>query len=74
VNTVITSQRRRIDVDEYFRMAKAGILQPKELVEHIDGELLRMTPIGSRHGYAVDRLTRLFNARLPEELGRVSTR
>src|SRR3954453_23884684 len=41
--------RRLINVDEYYRMAEAGILGEKERVELIEGELIAMAPIGDDH-------------------------
>ncbi len=52
-------QRRLFTVAEYHRMAEAGILQEDDRVELIEGEIVAMNPIGSRHAAAVDRLTRL---------------
>ncbi len=43
-------------------MAQAGILAEDDRLELIDGDLIDMTPIGSRHAGAVSRLTRLFGA------------
>ena len=43
-------------------MALAGILAEDDRLELIDGDLIDMTPIGSRHAGAVSRLTRLFGA------------
>jgi Uma2 family endonuclease len=52
--------RWRFTVDEYYRMAKAGILGEDDRVELIDGELIKMSPIGSRHAAAVSRCNYLF--------------
>lgn len=53
-------QRRRFTVAEYRQMAEAGILDPDEPVELLDGEIVQMSPIGSRHLSAVGRTTRAF--------------
>ncbi len=58
-------ERRRFTVDEYYRMAEAGILGEDERVELIAGEVITMSPIGSRHAGCVDRL----NSRLTAGLG-----
>ena len=50
-------QRRRFTADEYYRMAEAGVLRADDRVELVDGEIIEMTPIGSRHAACVDRLT-----------------
>jgi Uma2 family endonuclease len=52
--------KRLFTVDEYYRMAKAGILGEDDRVELIEGEIVRMSPIGPRHARRVDRLTLLF--------------
>jgi Uma2 family endonuclease len=53
--------RRRFTVGEYYRMAEAGILRPDERVELIEGEIITMAAIGSRHSATVMRLTRVFS-------------
>ncbi len=50
--------KRRFDVDDYHRMAQAGILSEDDRVELVDGVIVTMTPIGPRHNAAVDRATR----------------
>lgn len=52
--------QRRFTVDEYERMAEAGVLPEDENVELLDGRIYRMSPIGSAHAACVDRLTRIF--------------
>ena len=50
---------RRFTVDEYYKMAEAGILTHDERLELLNGEIIEMSPIGSRHAYSVNWLTRL---------------
>jgi len=59
--------RRGFTVEEYHRMAQAGILTEDDRVELIEGEIITMTPIGSRHAACVDRLTRLLSAHAGRE-------
>ncbi|HEX3035581.1 MAG TPA: Uma2 family endonuclease [Thermodesulfobacteriota bacterium] len=56
--------RRLFTVTEYYRMAEAGILSEDDRVELIEGEIIEMTPIGSRHSACVDRLSTLFHLHL----------
>ena len=53
-------RKRRFTVDEYYRMARAGILGEDDRVELIEGGIVEMTPIGARHAECVSRLTELF--------------
>jgi hypothetical protein len=57
-------QRHRLSVDEYHRMARAGILPEDSRVELINGEIIDMAPIGSRHAGTVLQLTNLLNQAL----------
>jgi Uma2 family endonuclease len=56
--------KRLFTVDEYYRMAEAGILGEDDRVELIEGEIVQMSPIGPRHASRVGRLTRLFFQRV----------
>ena len=59
-NVSLAARHRRFSVDEYYRMAEAGILHEDDRVELLDGEIIEMTPIGSLHAACVDRLNRIF--------------
>jgi Uma2 family endonuclease len=58
-------QRRRFTVDEYECMVKAGIIHEDERVELLDGEIVEMAAIGSRHMACVNRLTYRFGPFAP---------
>lgn len=60
--------RRRFTVEEFHRMVEAGVLGEDDRIELLDGEIVEMTPIGPRHAGGVNRLTRLFGARLRERV------
>jgi Uma2 family endonuclease len=47
---------RRFNVTEYYRMAEAGVLKPDDRVELIEGEIIKMSPIGGPHAACVERL------------------
>lgn len=66
IDGVVVSGTRayRFSSGEYFRLGEAGILSEDERVELLDGEIVAMTPIGSRHSSCVARLTRLLAARV----------
>ena len=62
--------RRRFTVDEYYALEKAGILAADERVELLDGEIITMAAMGSRHAAGI----RAFDELLGEALGRRVTR
>ncbi len=56
--------RRLFTLEEYHRMGETGILGEDERVELIDGEIIQMAPIGTRHIGCVINANRLFLTRL----------
>src|SRR5215213_6672507 len=57
----VSVPRRLFTVDEYYEMARVGILKPDERVELLDGEIVKMNAIGSPHAWCVNRLNRVFS-------------
>lgn len=55
----------RLTVDDYYRMAEAGVLSPDDRTELIEGEIIDMAPIGTAHADVV----RVLNRRLFELVG-----
>lgn len=53
--------RHRVSVEDYHRMAAAGIFGEDDRVELIEGEVVDMPPIRSRHGGVVKRLIQAFS-------------
>ena len=60
------AQRLQFTTTDYHRMVDAGILAEDDHVELIEGEILRMAPVGSRHAAHVKRLNRLLTSALGE--------
>jgi len=48
-------ERWHFNVDQYYRLAEVGVLQPDDRVELIEGEIIKMRPIGSPHAACVKR-------------------
>ena len=55
---------RPFTVEEYHKMIDVGILCEDDRVELVGGEIIKMSPIGSRHAGCVNRLNQLFVSRL----------
>jgi Uma2 family endonuclease len=61
---LIDVARRRFTVDEFGRMAEAGLFLEQPRVELVDGEVIQMTPIGPRHAHCVTFLVEWLVPRL----------
>jgi Uma2 family endonuclease len=51
--------RHAFTTDEWHRMGEVGLFDESAPVELLDGDIIDMTPIGSRHAGTVNRLNRL---------------
>ena len=60
--------RHRVSVDDYYKMAAAGIFGANDRVELINGEIVDMAPAGSRHASLVTRLNQLFSRSLASDV------
>jgi len=57
-------ERWRFTVDDFYRMGEVGIFPPDARVELIDGEVIKMAPIGSHHNGSVIGLDDIFRVDL----------
>jgi Uma2 family endonuclease len=67
VTMAVMPRRYRFTVDEYERLAEAGLPAHCDRVELLDGEIVEMTPIGTRHASVVSRVSSVFSQRLGSE-------
>jgi Uma2 family endonuclease len=51
--------RRKFTVEQYHKMVESGILTEDDRVELIGGEIIEMSPIGTKHAACVNRLVNL---------------
>lgn len=56
----VAVSRRLFSVEDYHEMANSGILTEDDRVELLEGEIVEMSPIGSRHAGCVKRLNQIF--------------
>lgn len=56
--------KRKFDIDQYHLMSEAGIINPDERVELIDGDIVQMSPTGDKHLAVVSRINALLTAQL----------
>ena len=61
MNAVFTPTPIRISVERYQKMVETGVLTRADHVELIEGEIVSMAPIGTRHTGKTTRLIQLFS-------------
>ena len=60
MHELLAQVRHRVTARDLHRMVGVGILRESDRVELIDGEIVDMAPIGSKHAFVVSRLARFF--------------
>ena len=58
----------RFSRNAYYRLGELGILSKRDRVERIDGEIIAMTPAGSRHSACVSRLNQFLTPRIGDAI------
>lgn len=53
-------QKWHFNVEQYYRLAEVGVLKPDDRVELIEGEIIRISPIGSLHASSVAKIIHVF--------------
>lgn len=66
-NKELARRRHSFSVDDFYEMARAGILKEDDRVELIEGEIIAMNPIGPTHAYTVDALAKALIASLGDK-------
>lgn len=61
-------KRHTLTVDQYHQIFEAGIITEKDKVELVRGEIIAMSPKGSKHSFYVKRITDLFYERLRQQV------
>ncbi|GLK67395.1 Uma2 family endonuclease [Hansschlegelia plantiphila] len=59
--------RRRFTVADVLRMVEVGLIRDDERLEVLDGELVPMSPKGSRHEAIKTRINRLWGRTCPDD-------
>ncbi len=62
----VAGEQRTFSVADYHRMADVGILTEDDRVELIEGRIIVMSPIGSRHAACVKRLNAFLSQHVAE--------
>ena len=60
--------RRKFTVQQYHQMLESGILREDDRVELIRGEIIEMSPIGTKHAACVKCLNKLLYSKLGDRV------
>ena len=64
----VTLAKRLISAVEYHKMAEVGILKPNDRIELLNGEIIKMSPIGSLHAGYVNIIDELLSDALGKKV------
>lgn len=69
VSAVKTELKRKLfSVTDYYKMLETGLLSEQDRVELIHGEIIRISPIGSKHGGYVKTIANLITRKLGHQI------
>lgn len=57
-DTIVVDRRYRLTTEQYYRMGEAGVFGDDKRIELIDGEVVKLEPIGPMHSRRGQRLYR----------------
>ena len=60
----IQLEYRLLTVEDYHKMIRAGILSQNDQVELLNGQIIKMSPIGSQHAACVEKIDELLKVLL----------
>ncbi|MEH2252177.1 Uma2 family endonuclease [Nostoc sp.] len=60
--------RRKFTVEQYHKMIESGILTEDDRVQLIRGEIIEMSPIGTKHAACVKCLNKLLSSKLRDRI------
>ncbi|MEE3716305.1 Uma2 family endonuclease [Tumidithrix elongata RA019] len=58
-----TPTRHRFTVEQYYKMAEVGILDITQRTELIEGEIIEMSPIGTKHAICVSDISEILTTK-----------
>lgn len=65
---MVAIQRKQFSVEDYYSMLEVGVLTEEDRVELIKGEIIEMSPIGSKHGGYVKMLSNIIKETLRQQV------
>ena len=59
---------KKFTIEDYHKMSDMGIFDYSDHLELIKGEIIQMSPIGSKHASCINKLNRMLNQKLVDEV------